>query len=68
MSDEIVRAIRTYVPLLVGGLVANLPFLDGVINTDALVLAVVGLYYTAAAVLERWYPWFGWLLGRPKTR
>ena len=68
MSDDIVRKIRTYVPLLIGGLIANLPFLDEVINTDALVLAVVGLYYTAAAVLEARFPWVGWLLGRPKTR
>ena len=67
-SDTITRLIRTYVPLVVGALVANIPGLDGVISTDALVVAVVGLYYTAAAALEKWHPAFGWLLGMPKVK
>ena len=68
-SDPIVRLIRTYVPLVIGALVANLPFLADVINTDALVMVVVGAYYSLAAILEaKINPMFGYLLGVPKTK
>ncbi len=68
LSDTITRLIRTWVPLAVGVLVANIPQLADVINTDALVVVVVGLYYGLAAFLEqRVHPAFGWLLGVPKT-
>ena len=68
LSDSVVRLIRTYVPLAMGTLIANVPGLADVINTDVLVLAVIGAYYGLAAFLEqRVHPAFGWLLGTPKN-
>ena len=68
LSDTIVRLIRTYVPIVIGGLIANIPGLAGVINTDALVMVVIAAYYSLVTVLENkvWYG-FGWLLGSPKV-
>jgi len=67
LSDSIVRLIRTYVPLVVGYLVAQVPGLSGVIDTEALTLAVIAGYYGLAALLEnKVHPAFGWLLGIPK--
>lgn len=66
-SDPITRLIRTYVPILIGALVAQFPFLDGVFNETVLTALAIGVYYTAAAGLERLHPAFGYLLGVPKT-
>ena len=68
LSDPIVRTIRTYVPMLLGYLVAQVPLLSGVIDTEALTMAVVAGYYGLAALLEnKVHPAFGWLLGLPKN-
>lgn len=69
LSDTFVRLIRTYVPMLVGMLIANFPFLADAFNTDALVVAMIAAYYALAAYLEnKVHPAFGWLLGMPKAR
>jgi len=67
MDDTLIRLIRTWVPIAVGTLVANVPALDGAFNADALVAACIAGYYAVAAYLEfKVHPAFGWLLGKPK--
>lgn len=66
-SDTITRFIRTYIPIGVGVLVANLPFLADIINSDALVALAIASYYALASALEKVHPAFGWLLGVPKV-
>lgn len=70
MSDFIVSLIRTWVPIVIGGLVSWLVALGvDVPDAQAVQLAavttglVIGVYYTAARALERRFPAFGLLLG-----
>lgn len=72
MSATIVSLIRTWVPTLVGSLVAWLLVLGIEIDADAQAGLVVGLtgllvsaYYGIVRVLERRWPWVGYLLGVP---
>ncbi len=68
-SDTIVSFIRTYVPIIVGTLATWLLTLGVEIDSSALtgvlVSVVTAVYYGVARLLERKYPKFGWLLGRP---
>ena len=66
-NDSITRLIRTYVPILVGMLITQFPFLDGVFNETVLVALVIAAYYSLASLLEKVHPFFGYLLGVPKT-
>lgn len=74
MNDKIISLIRTYVPLLVGGLIAWLGSLSVDVGQDAqvgLTVALTGLitavYYTVARALEDRFPQVGYLLGIPKA-
>lgn len=68
MSDTIVSLIRTWVPVAVGAVLAFLANrgFDIEVNQNAVVAAVIAVYYAAARVLEKRWPVFGWLLGVPK--
>ena len=66
-NDSITRLIRTYVPILIGTLITQFPFLDGVFNETVLVALAIAAYYALASLLEKVHPWFGYLLGVPKT-
>jgi hypothetical protein len=71
MSQYIISVIRTWVPIIVGAVLAKLIVLTGVvISEDAsanlkntLTLIVIGLYYAVARWLEQRYPRVGILLG-----
>jgi hypothetical protein len=70
MNNFITSQIRTYVPIVVGGLVAWLTTRGFNIDTDTqagLVVVLTGLlqavYYFLARLLETWNPKFGTLLG-----
>jgi uncharacterized membrane protein (DUF441 family) len=74
MSDFITSQIRTYVPIVVGALVAWLATLG--LNLDAstqtgLVVALTGvtqaLYYLIIRLIEKKYPKVGVLLGSAKS-
>jgi uncharacterized membrane protein (DUF441 family) len=70
MSDFIISAIRTYVPILVGAFVSWLA-LKGINLDSSTVLAlgtalggvVAALYYTIIRLLEKKFPQVGVLLG-----
>lgn len=73
MSDFIISQIRTYVPLIVGAIVAWLTTKGIKINpSDAstvvpfLTAVFSGLYYTIVRLLESKFPQMGWLLGIAK--
>lgn len=60
--------VRTVVPLVVGWIVSELPFLDESSVSSIVAPLVAGLYYTAARFLEeKLGPAWGWLLGRPSA-
>ena len=70
MSNTITSLIRTYVPIVVGSLVAWLLTLGVTLDPSAeagLVTAGTGLliavYYTAVRLLEKRWPFLGVLLG-----
>ncbi len=74
MNDYVISNIRTFVPILVGAIVAwlatkNIPLdpksVDGLIalGTSGFTL----LYYLIIHALEQKWPKFGWLLGYAKT-
>ena len=64
LHDYIVRLIRTWVPALIAWLASK--GIDLGVDLTAVVFA---LYYALVAFLEeRVSPWFGWLLGVPKSR
>lgn len=73
LNDTLIRFIRTYVPVAVGGFIAWLSMyvdLVGVDKDGATTIAVgivIGLYYLVASILVKVHPIFGWLLGNPKT-
>lgn len=73
MNDLVVSLIRTYVPMVVGAVVAWL--VTQGINVDqsavegvvAFLTAVFsGLYYVVVRLLEQRWPKLGWLLGQAK--
>lgn len=71
MNDFVTSLIRTYVPVVVGAVVAYVTRKLGWVTPDTTAAAtaftgvVIGLYYAAARALEKRYPVLGWLLGRP---
>lgn len=73
MSDFVTSQIRTYVPILIGGLVAWLATLGLELDANTqtgLVVSLTGilqaLYYLLARILEQKFPWAGVLLGSKK--
>lgn len=70
-SDQTVSLIRTFVPALVGLLIAALAKIGAHVDNDALAAlvdaVVVGAYYTAVRQLEARWPWLGVLLGVAKA-
>lgn len=69
-SDLLPSLIRTWVPVMVGGLLSwlatqNLKVSGGVQDALATLLtsAVIALYYTLVRILEQRWPAFGLLLG-----
>lgn len=79
MNDLIVSRIRTYVPLAVGWVLAQLAGALDVLHQVGIdidvdegkaagiaVLFLSGLYYDLARRLEQRFPKLGWLLGSPK--
>lgn len=70
MTNFFTSLIRTYVPIIVGALVAWLATLGLAIDADAaagliifLTCALQGLYYLVVRLLERKFPQIGVLLG-----
>lgn len=68
LNDTIVSFIRTGVPVLVGTVVAFLANrgFEIEINQNAVVAAVILVYYALARFLEKKWPFLGFLLGVPK--
>lgn len=73
MSDFAISLIRTYVPIVVGAVVAWLVARgiaipsEAIVGTVAFLTAILqGFYYFVARLLEQRYPQFGWLLGQAK--
>jgi hypothetical protein len=68
VNDTIVSLIRTWVPVVVGTLIAYLANrgfnID--INQNAVVAATIAIYYALARAAEKKWPALGWLLGVPK--
>jgi len=74
LSDNIIAAIRTYTPALVGLAVGwliaqGLPVSPGVQDglTAVISAAAIAGYYAGVRALEARWPAFGWLLGVAKT-
>lgn len=71
MSDTIVSYIRTYVPILVGTVLAWIGKELGIeldspeLKTGFTVL-VIAIYYAVARTLEKRWAFMGYLLGVPK--
>lgn len=73
MSDFIISQIRTWVPIIVGAILAKLAVwgfqIDAVTAAELanwLTAALAGLYYWIARELEKRWPNLGWLLGVAK--
>lgn len=71
MSDVLVSAVRTLVPVIVG-LVAGALVSAGIdVDEGALTTVVdgvlIGAYYLVVRFLEQRVPAFGWLLGVPRA-
>lgn len=72
MSNFLVSLIRTYVPVVIGAIVAWVCRKMGWVTPDTSALAtaftglVIGAYYAGARLLEKKWPAAGWLLGAPK--
>lgn len=75
MSDKLIAWVRTVVPALIGaGLTWLAMRLDVIVDADTSAAITTGVtalviagYYSAAKWLEARNPFFGWLLGSPKT-
>lgn len=74
MNTLVLSLIRTYVPILIGGLVAWLLTIGVDLDAEAqagLIVALTGVlqavYYTAVRLLEQRFPGVGVLLGSAKT-
>jgi len=73
MNNFVVSLIRTYVPVIVGGVVSWLTAKGVAVDPqDAVTLAVAltgivsAVYYFVVRWLENRWPKFGWLLGQAK--
>jgi len=73
MTNLVVSWIRTFTPVLVGGLIAWLVRQGVKVDTsvaqpltEALTVIFTAVYYFLVRTLETWWPGFGWLLGIPK--
>jgi hypothetical protein len=68
VNDTIVSLIRTWVPVVVGTVIAYLANkgfnID--VNQNAVVAATIAVYYALARFLEKRWPFLGFLLGVPK--
>jgi membrane associated rhomboid family serine protease len=72
MNDVVVSQIRTWVPLVVGLLLARLTEwgitdVDGEALISALTVGLSGAYYALARALEGRFSWARYLLGVSKT-
>ncbi len=74
MSDFLISLIRTWVPIVIGAVVAWLATkgvdLDPETQTGLIVGftgVVIAVYYAIVRVLEDRFPWFGFLLGSKQT-
>jgi len=74
MNNFVTSQIRTYAPILIGGLISWLALKGIALDTETqsgLVIAFTGLlqavYYFLARLLERKFPQLGFLLGSAKT-
>ena len=69
-SDQLVALVRTFVPAVVGLLLAALAKINANVDNDALAALVdavfVGGYYTVVRFLEAHWPALGVLLGIPR--
>ena len=69
LSNTVLSFIRTFVPIVVGFIVAWVqPFgidVDTETAISLLTAVAIGAYYTLGRLLERVNPKFGWLLGAP---
>lgn len=67
VSDYLVSIVRTFVPAVVGYVIAVLTGLGIDVDPTALEVVVTGLvvggYYALVRALEKVNPWFGVLLG-----
>jgi len=74
MSNFLVSLIRTWVPILVGTVIAwvvstglfDISDDQAAQATGAATAAAIGLYYSIVRWFETKYPQAGWLLGTPK--
>jgi len=68
LTDTIVSLIRTFVPVVVGAVIAYLAERGFSFTVDPMAVTgvVIGLYYGLARFLEKKWPFFGYLLGVPK--
>lgn len=74
LSDLVVSQIRTYTPAVAGALIGwgvslGLPVSAGMKDglTAILIPVFAGAWYLGVRLLEKRYPWAGWLLGLPRT-
>lgn len=74
MSDFITSIIRTYVPIIVGTILAFLASKGITLDAEAaanltLFLGALfsGVYYLVVRLIERKFPQAGWLLGQAKV-
>jgi hypothetical protein len=74
MTEFVLSLIRTWVPIGVGALIAWLASIGidagdqaSVGLTVAGTAIITGLYYLIVRTLESRFPWFGVLLGAPRT-
>ncbi|WP_460801466.1 hypothetical protein [Microbacterium sp. GXF6406] len=72
ISNTVIAAIRTFVPIAVGALVTWLATANIALDPSSEVAIASGLtalvtavYWAAATWLARKFPWAGWLLGYP---
>ncbi len=73
MSDYVISLIRTWAPIIIGGLVSWLATIGIDLDPDTqagLIVALTGViqaaYYALARWLEQRFPWAGALLGARK--
>lgn len=63
-SDLSTSIIRTYIPLLVGWIVAQLSSASIEIDPVTVTTVVTAVYYAIVRALEAKFPKVGWLLGK----
>lgn len=67
MNDVSTSIVRTWIPLLVGWIVAQLTKANIEIDAVTVTTVVTAVYYAAVRVFEARFPKLGWLLGKPKA-